>query len=120
MGKISDEDFVAFEAHLKQGAADSLRGLDNWETEADDKLDRVIERAVSQRHAARADANRPCPACSKPAAAEDKFCAACGAALPAESVPAEGAAASQACPGCGQPYQPGDRFCAKCGQALPA
>ncbi len=120
VGKITDGDFVAFEAHLKQAAANSLRALDGMETEIDEELDRVIEHTVRQRHAALVAGGRPCPACGKPASPEDKFCAACGAALPAETAPAKAAAATQACPGCGQPYQPGDLFCAKCGRALPS
>lgn len=114
VGKITDEDFVAFEAHLKQVAADALRALDAWEAEADDKLDRAIERAVRQRRAASGPTGLGCPACGQPSKPDDKFCAVCGAALPEQAAPS----ASAACPTCNLPYQEGDRFCAGCGAAL--
>ncbi len=120
VGKITDEDFVAFEARLKQAAANSLRALDGLETEIDEELDSVIERSIRQRHAGLVASGRSCPACGKPAAPEDKFCAACGAALPSQRAPANDVAATLACSACGQPYQPGDRFCAGCGQTLPS
>lgn len=118
LGKITDDDFVAFEAHLKQVAADALRALDGWEADADTHLLRVIEHAARERRtdlAGSAAGSRACPACDRPATPEDKFCAGCGAALPAGRAPIV-----PTCPGCGQPFQPGDRFCAGCGQALPS
>ena len=114
VGKITDEDFVVFEAHLKQVAADALRALDGWEAEADDKLDRAIERAVRQRRATGGAVSRACSACGQLGKPEDKFCATCGAALPEPGAPQDGAA----CPACGLPHQEGDRFCAGCGAAL--
>src|SRR5512146_611585 len=39
VGKITDQDFTAFEAGLKQHAAQSLRALDQWEAEADGNLE---------------------------------------------------------------------------------
>lgn len=117
VGKITDEDFVAFEANLKLHAADVLRALDRWEAEADADLDDALEQAVRARRAAlreSQDDSVACPACGSPAAADDKFCPACGATLTAPQP-----AASPACPRCGRPAEPGDRFCAGCGQALP-
>lgn len=111
VGKITDEDFVAFEAHLKQVAADALRALDAWETEADDKVERAIERAIRARRTAPGHA---CPTCGQPGKPEDKFCASCGAAFIVQAAPPT----NSACPACGLPYQQGDRFCAKCGAAL--
>lgn len=112
VGKITDEDFIAFEANLKLHAADVLRALDRWEAEADAGLDDALEQAVRARRAALRSGSA-CPACGRPVAADDKFCPACGAALTAP-LPA----ASPACPRCGRPAEPGDRFCAGCGQAL--
>lgn len=121
LGKITEEDFVVFEANLKQHAADVLRALDRWEAAADADLDDVLEQAVSARRAVlqglQAEALRgdgaSCPACGRQVAADDKFCPSCGAALPALQD-----AAVLACPRCGRPAEPGDRFCAGCGQAL--
>jgi hypothetical protein len=131
VGKITDEDFVAFEAGLKRHAAETLRALDAWETEADDDLDLEIEAEIEARrqssaprgngHAATPDAAAaPCPACGKPTAASDRFCAGCGADLAAARVAAPAPAAGPKCAACGQPAQPGDRFCGNCGQPLAA
>jgi len=114
VGKITDEDFGVFEANLKQVDADALRALDSWEARVDDDSNLALEREIEARRAALSRGGRACPACQSPAALDDKFCATCGASLPA---PAE-AAATQACPQCGKPFEPGDRFCAGCGQAL--
>jgi RNA polymerase subunit RPABC4/transcription elongation factor Spt4 len=109
VGKITDEDFTAFEAHLKQTAADALRALDLWETDTDDALDRAMERAVQARRASIAASNRTCPACGGLRADDDRFCATCGHEL---------SAAGAACPNCKRPVEAGDRFCAGCGQPL--
>jgi hypothetical protein len=106
VGKITDEDFVAFEAHLKGVAADALAALDEWEAAADRALGEVVTAQASQ---PRAQAGgRACPECGQWAEAEDKFCAACGAALPAARV----------CGKCGRSFLAGDRFCAGCGQPV--
>ena len=112
LGKIGDEDFAAFEANLKQLAADSLRALDRWEAEADDELDAALEKMVGARKLALAAGGRVCPSCGRAVAADEKFCASCGAAL-REAV----AAAGQACPKCGRAYEPGDRFWLRRGAA---
>jgi len=104
VGKVSDEDFVVFEANLKQTAADALRALDEWEAKVDQDL--ALETEVG---AGTASPEFNCPNCGSPVAPGDKFCATCGASL-----------APRTCPHCGRPYQPGDRFCAGCGQPLPA
>ncbi len=114
VGKITDEDFVAFEANLKLHAAETLRALDRWEAEADAALEGVIARELQRRRTAPVPAGRRCPACGRPAEPEDKFCAGCGAALPAPAAEPE----ALACPACGHSYQPGDRFCAGCGATL--
>jgi predicted nucleic acid-binding Zn ribbon protein len=130
VGKITDEDFVAFEANLKRHAADTLRVLDQWEAEADDELDQAMEKAIRARKAALARAgvsavagvgganSRPCPQCGKAALAGDKFCASCGAALPGAAAPVVASRPTRACPNCGQAYEAGDKFCARCGQTL--
>jgi predicted nucleic acid-binding Zn ribbon protein len=114
VGKISEEDFVVFEAHLKQSAARALQALDEWEAGADRGLERAWEAAIAARRAALAGSGRLCSACGRPAAAEDRFCGGCGAPLagaPAAPVP-------RACPHCGKPLEAGDRFCSGCGQAV--
>lgn len=127
VGKITDEDFIAFEAYLKRNAAETLRALDEWEGEADDHLDQIMERAIQERaHALKSDHNvgldgpdgRICPKCGKLASAADRFCGGCGAALPALPTPATLSAPELTCPHCGRAYQPGDKFCAGCGQGL--
>jgi predicted nucleic acid-binding Zn ribbon protein len=127
VGKITDEDFVAFEANLKQHAANTLRALDAWEAQADDDLDLEMEAEIEARRAALADrtnghdAGAPCPVCGKPAAVDDRFCAGCGADLTAAHVVAPAPAPDAlACPACGVAYHPGDRFCGSCGQPLAA
>lgn len=111
VGKVTAEDFAVFEANLKEAAADTLRALDRWETTADEALDTTLERAIAARRAALTAGGRACPACGRPTLADDKFCASCGAALPAPDV-------SQVCPQCGRPREPADRFCGGCGAAL--
>ena len=114
MGKITEEDFVVFEANLKRTAADRLRALDEWEAQSDQSLERLLERAVTSRREALKSDGRLCARCGRHAATEDKFCAGCGAALPA----AQALSAATGCPKCGLPYEPGDRFCAGCGGPL--
>lgn len=121
VGKITDEDFVAFEGNLKHTAASALRALDGFEVEVDGDLDSLIERSVAARRAALSAAHpaageRRCPACGKVAAPNDKFCAACGTLLPATATVALSAAADT-CPHCGKPVAASDRFCAACGRA---
>ncbi len=114
VGKITDEDFVAFEANLKQVAADALQALDEWEKEADGGLERAVEAEIAARRAALSGSGRTCPKCGRPSTPEDKFCASCGASLPA-AVPI-----AKLCPQCGRPFEAGDRFCAGCGWSLMA
>lgn len=115
VGKITDEDYIAFETSLKQTAANSLRALDEWESRADHDLDTEIEAAVAARAAVIAGGTIVCPNCGRSAGSADKFCGRCGAALP-ETAPS--VATSTACPNCGRPFKAGDRFCAGCGKVL--
>ncbi len=55
-----------------------------------------------------------CPACEKPASADQAFCPSCGARLP-EATLAQGAV----CPRCGRQNGLGMRFCQDCGTKLP-
>jgi RNA polymerase subunit RPABC4/transcription elongation factor Spt4 len=135
VGKITDEDFVTFEANLKQVAAGRLRNLDEWEAMTDRELGPTLEREIAARmEALRSPGSssrspdgilgegggRACPACGRLALAEDKFCAACGTALPVPAIPEPAVTPQLACSNCGRPFEPGDRFCAGCGQPLPA
>ena len=122
VGKVSDDDFVVFEANLREGAAASLKALDDWEAEADLSIDPVLERSIDARRATLAAAllgsERSCPSCGRPAFADDKFCAACGSTLPAE-LPQPVLADPDICPKCGRPFAADDRFCGNCGAQLP-
>lgn len=117
LGKITDEDFTAFEANLKHTAADALRALDEFEQAADTDVDSYLERTVAARKAALSAGGRACPQCGQPAAASDKFCAACGAAI-ATAAPAAVSSTGAQCPHCGKPLAAGDRFCAACGKPV--
>lgn len=127
VGKITDEDFAAFEAHLKRTAAASLRALDEWEQETDTALEDIVERTVHVRKQTliraglvggmREGDGRNCLKCGAPAALEDRFCGSCGAPL-SDAAPRHKATAPLACPACGLPHLPGDKFCPGCGQTL--
>jgi hypothetical protein len=117
VGKVTEEDMVAFEANLKMTAADALRRLDEWEAQTDNNLDLEIELAVAARRDALQTPGQVCPSCGQLTAAGDAFCAACGQPL-AAAAPIAAAPAACACPRCGRAYEPGDRFCAGCGQTL--
>ena len=120
VGKVSDEDFVVFEANLREVAAASLKALDDWEAKADLSLDRVLERSIDARRVALLGSERSCPGCGRPAFADDKFCAACGSALPLEAPePILAVAAPDLCPKCDRPFAANDRFCGNCGAQLP-
>ncbi len=128
VGKITDEDFVAFEAHLKRNAAETLRALDDWDGEAEDDLDQVLERAIQTRKQYMArdrDSGRPtedddriCSKCGRPASATDRFCGGCGTPLSDSPAPTTQTTPALACPNCGHPNLAGDKFCAGCGQGL--
>jgi hypothetical protein len=116
VGKITDEDFVVFEANLKQVAANALRALDEWEEQADDQLDLAVEEAVRARRSALNAPGVVCANCGRASAAGDLFCAGCGQPL-VQPVAAQQESAC-VCPKCGREYEPGDQFCPACGQAL--
>jgi hypothetical protein len=118
VGKVSDDDFVIFEANLKEVAAGSLAALDTWEAQADLSLDPVLERAIDAKRTALLGSEQSCPGCGRPALADDKFCAACGAPLLAD-LPQPLVVEADSCPKCGRPSGPDDRFCGSCGAQLP-
>lgn len=118
VGKVTDADFAVFEANLKEAAADALAAIDQWEAGVDQAMNAALDREIESRRAALLEDGRRCPRCNRPALAEDKFCAGCGAPLPAPAVqPAP--ASQQFCRKCGRPAEPADRFCGGCGAALP-
>lgn len=117
VGKVTDDDFAVFEANLKESAADTLAAIDQWESSVDQAMSAALDREIEIRRAELLDGARNCPTCGRPALAEDKFCAACGATLPAlEAKPAP--AAQRFCRKCGRPAEPADRFCGGCGAAV--
>ncbi len=118
VGKVSDEDFGAFETHLKLAAAGTFRALDEWEAEADRQLGPALTRDYIIR-LENLKQGLACPACGRRAGAHDQFCAFCGSALPSKTMPVAPSAAATACAGCGRLSEPGDRFCAGCGRPLP-
>lgn len=118
VGKVTDDDFHAFEAGLKQIAAESLRALDEWEAQATRDLDAKLSAEVQARRRARttrASAGAgACPQCGAALKAGDRFCARCGAET---ATPAKAAAVTPArtCRNCDAVLEPGDTFCARCG-----
>ena len=117
IGKITDEDFVVFEANLKACAADALRALDRWESETDGEVDLVLEHAVAARRAALGTPGPACPGCGRPSAAGDAFCAGCGQPI-TQAAPATLQKPPLTCTHCGRVNELGDRFCAGCGRPL--
>lgn len=117
VGKVSEEDFGAFETNLKLNAAGAYRALDEWEAEADRCLGPTLIRDYTIRLESLRQGSA-CPACGRRAGANDRFCAGCGASLPAEPLVGGPSVAPAACPGCGRSAEQGDRFCAGCGRPL--
>ena len=115
VGKVTDEDFVVFEAHLKGVAADALRGLDEWETGLDKDLEGLVDQRapVGRTDTSQRGGGRTCAACGAPASMDDKFCASCGTELPSHHP-----GAPSTCPHCGRAIDTEDQFCAGCGQAV--
>lgn len=81
VGKVADEDYLAFAGSLKQTAANTLRALDEWEARADLELEPEIEQAVAERAALMDAGGVTCPNCGRAAGPEDRYCGRCGAAL---------------------------------------
>jgi hypothetical protein len=117
VGKITDEDYLVFEAGLKQNAADALRAVDAWEAQTDAGIEDVLEQEIAARRSSLGVPGRPCPHCGRPSAARDVFCTGCGRPLAQAAAPVAGKPAA-ACPQCGHALEPGDRFCPGCGQPV--
>jgi Double zinc ribbon len=117
IGKITDEDFMVFEANLKESAANALRTLDRWESETDSEVDLVLERAVAARRAALGTPGLACSNCGRPSAAGDTFCAGCGESI-VQTPSTTPQKPALTCPHCGRLNEVEDRFCTGCGQPL--
>ncbi len=119
VGKLTAEDYAAFETNLKLTAAGTLRALDQWEMQAD----RALEAFENGDLAARTEAVRRgtivCGSCGRASPASDRFCGACGAALTPAPAPPALADDPLRCPHCKRAAEPGDHFCAGCGKPLP-
>jgi predicted RNA-binding Zn-ribbon protein involved in translation (DUF1610 family) len=76
--------------------------------------DSDIEQAVRRLRGTRSKGGLACPSCGKAYKPEDRFCVACGAALP------EAASSVLVCPSCGASVRKGDNFCPKCGHDMVA
>ncbi len=118
VGKVTDEDFAVFEANLKDVAAEALAEIDRWEATTDASLESALARGVAEARSPRPEVgDRECPNCGRAAAADDLFCASCGASLPAPYRAAT-PEPERTCPACGRTVEPNDRFCASCGSPL--
>lgn len=111
VGKLAEEDYQTFTAHLKGQAAEVLQQLgrlDRDGTAAPNRLDDALEEAIrSRRKAARPQESAPVALSEnleaqieaarrkgKPASPVRRFCTACGERLPADA---------KFCPNCGAP-----------------
>jgi hypothetical protein len=116
-GKINDEDYTRLRTELVAQAAAVLKQIDTGvpiEPSSDDEVEALIaarrrtrsaptpiaiasaadvsiEAAIAARRKTTVPVVEPaaftCPSCGKPAAADDAFCAKCGAALQSQTVP---------------------------------
>jgi len=116
-GKLDEDDYHQLRAKYATQAVSIMQALDQRGQEAGDNmaLDALLEQEIleARRGMRRPDAratSQPgvltCPECGREVAAEDRFCAGCGASLP------------RVCPDCGAPFDEGDHFCARCGARL--
>lgn len=112
LDKLSDADYRSLRAKYEAKAVAILQELDNVvgsnprAARDDDAVEREIARL---RRAAATNGALKCSKCGTPHAAEDVFCAKCGASL-------RGAR----CPSCGKRAAVGDKFCSKCGAPIGA
>lgn len=131
LGKLAEEDYRELRAQLARRAVAELKAGDaarQAEVAATPELDDLIEREVAAlRRAWRQPAANPglpngllpavqpektgkrseCPACGQAVEPGDRFCVACGAALP------------PACPNCAAILPADARFCPQCGCEAP-
>jgi hypothetical protein len=87
VGKVSEVDYQAFDAQLKEQAVMVLKEIDAFETAAADpalesRLEAEIAALRRNGHAASSDAAPSfCPQCGQGVQGGDRFCARCGADL---------------------------------------
>lgn len=88
VGKVSEVDYQAFDAQLKEQAVMVLKEIDAFEiAEADPALESRLEAEIAalrrNGHAASPSAPAPgfCPQCGQGVQEGDRFCARCGAVL---------------------------------------
>lgn len=114
LGKLAEEDYGELRAQLARRAVAELKATNavrQAEVARAQEIDELIEREVATiRQTWRQPAvhmQKKCPACRKVVGSGDRFCAACGAALP------------HTCPDCGAALPADAQFCPQCGCALP-
>jgi len=77
VGKVTVEDYRDARDRLELEAARVLRAIDTQVKAIDEEIEREVQQLREQRHA--------CPACGASIESSARFCAACGAPLPAAS-----------------------------------
>lgn len=114
LGKLAEEDYGELRTQLARRAVAGLKATDaarRAEAARAQEIDELIEHEVAAlRQTWRQPAvhrQKKCPACRKVVGAGDRFCAACGVALP------------HTCPDCGAALPADAQFCPQCGCALP-
>jgi hypothetical protein len=110
--KLSDADYRSLRAKYEAKAVAILQELDNVVGSKPSarvmRDDGAVEREIARlRRAAATNGALKCIQCGTPHAAEDVFCAKCGASL-----------RGMRCPTCGKRAAVGDKFCSKCGKTL--
>jgi hypothetical protein len=112
MDKLSDADYKSLRAKYESKAVAILQELDNAvgakpsarSARDDDAVEREIARL---RRGAATNGALKCSKCGTAHAADDVFCAKCGASL-----------RGVRCSSCGKRAAVGDKFCSKCGKLL--
>jgi hypothetical protein len=112
MGKLSDSDYRSLRAKYETKAVAILQELDNLNGSKSKghsavSADDAIEREVGRLRRATANGSLACAKCGTPHAADDVFCAKCGASL-----------RGVRCPACGKRAELGAKFCGKCGATI--
>jgi hypothetical protein len=121
VGKLSTEDFQAFEANLKLNAADVLRRLDNWEAAADREIRSTLDSppgpAAGQDGTVTEVEIRRCPHCESEVAPDDVFCTYCGREV-SRAAAAAVTESDRFCRKCGRKTEQGNLYCTGCGSRL--
>lgn len=111
MDKLSDADYRSLRVKYETKAVAILQELDGWVGATPNgravSAEEAIEQQVGRLRRAAMPGSMKCPKCGTAHAAEDVFCAKCGASL-----------RGVRCPSCGKRAALGDKFCAKCGKTL--